>query len=78
MHISNKMVEPPLLMRSKNFKQYVLKAMVYVIDTNVVFLCGNKTLEFWGANLDMRNRIMETSMEGENLGYNMIKTVTMG
>ena len=26
--------------------------------------------------MDIRNRIMETCMEGENLGYNMIKTAS--
>ena len=37
-HVSNKMIELPLLIISRNGKEYILKVMVYVIDPDVVLL----------------------------------------
>ena len=41
--------------------------MVYVIEADVVFLCGNKCLEHWGVNLDIRRKILETCIERKRL-----------
>ena len=70
------MIELPLLLRSRNGKEYILKAMVYVIEADVVFLCGYKTVEHWGANLDIRRKALETCTENETLECNMIKTTS--
>ena len=61
---------------NKNGKEYILKEMVYVTEADVVFLCGNKTLEHWGANLDIRKKVFETCIENETVGCNMIKTTS--
>ena len=53
-HISKFLIELPLLVRSMNGRKYVLKEQVYVIDSDVVFLCGKKTMEKWGSKLDTR------------------------
>ena len=37
-------------------KDDVLKAQVYVIDADVIFLCGKKTLEQWESKLDTRKK----------------------
>ena len=34
-HVSTKLIELPLLVRSRNGKEYILKVMVYVIETDV-------------------------------------------
>ena len=47
-HKSIILKELPLMVRSMEGKDYVLKAQVYVIYAVVTFLCGNKTLEKWG------------------------------
>ena len=38
-HVSTKMIELPLVMRSMTGKEEIFKAQVYVIDADVVFLC---------------------------------------
>ena len=50
--------------------------MVYTIEADVGFLCGNRTLEHWGANMDIRRRVFETNIESEKLEYIMIKTAS--
>ena len=52
-HVSTLLKQLPLLIKSLNGKEHLLKAEVYVIDADVVFLCGKKTLEQWGSNLNM-------------------------
>ena len=42
------LIELPFLVRNLSGREYVLMAQVYVIDADVVFLCGKKTLEQWG------------------------------
>ena len=44
-YVSILLIEPPLLVRSMHGREYILKEQVYVIDVDVVFLCGKKTLE---------------------------------
>ena len=41
-HMSTLLIESPLLVRSMNGREYVLKAHVYVIDADVVFCVGRK------------------------------------
>ena len=61
-HISNKMIELPLLMGSMNGREYTMKAILYVIEAYVVFLCGYRTLEHWSANMDIRRIVLETNI----------------
>ena len=75
-HISTLLIELPLLIKSMNGREYVLKAQVYVIDADVVFLCGKKTFEQWGSNLNMRNVVLETCIETAKIDYKMITTNT--
>ena len=71
-HVSTLLIELPLLIKSMNGREYHLKAQVNVIDADVVFLCGKKTLEQWGSNLNMRNNILETCFGTAKLDYKMI------
>ena len=47
---------------------------VYLVEADVPFLCGKRTLESWDAKLDTKNRIMETKIEGEKRNFRMINT----
>ena len=69
------MIELPLLLRSMKGREYVLKAQVYVIEAVALFLCGNQTLEHWGANLNIKRKVLETCVESLQLDYKIIKTV---
>ena len=53
-HVSTILIQLPLLKRSMNGKEYLLKVQVYIIDADVVFLFSKKTLEFLGSNINMR------------------------
>ena len=46
-HISTLLIEFPLLVRSMNGSEYILKAQVYVIDGDVVFFCRKKLESSW-------------------------------
>ena len=59
-HISTPLIELPLLLRSMNGREYVLKAQVDVIDADDAFLCGKKRLEKYGSKSETRKSILET------------------
>ena len=71
-HVIMLLIELPLLIKSMNGREYVLKAQVYVIDADIVFWCGKKTLEQWGSNLNMIRSILETCIETAKIDYRMI------
>ena len=53
-----------------------MKAQVYVIDSDVPFLCRKKTLEQCRSKLDKRKRILETFIKGDQKNFRMITTNT--
>ena len=63
-------------MKSMNGKEYLLKAQVYVIDADTTFLGGKKTLEQTGSKLDIRKRVLETCIQGDQKDFKMITTST--
>ena len=57
-HVSTLLIELPLLIKSMNGREYVLKAQIYVIDADIVFLYGKKTLDQWISSLNIRYSIL--------------------
>ena len=76
-HVSTKMIELPLAMRSMTGKEEIFKAEVYVIDVDVAFLCGKKMLEQWGSKLDTVKGVLETEMSRDPKKFKMM-TTSMG
>ena len=47
------MVEILFIIQKLDGKDEVLKVIPYVVDAEVPFLCGKRTLELWKSKLDM-------------------------
>ena len=52
----------------------VLDVQVYVVETDVPFLSGKRTLEQWGSKLDTRNGILETNINVSKKEFRMVTT----
>ena len=72
-HVSTLMIQLPLILRNTLGREELISAQVYVIDGDVAFLCGTKTLEQWGSNLNMKKSILETCKENVQIDCRMIK-----
>ena len=76
-HVSTMMIYLPLVMRSMTGKEEIYKAQVYVIDADVAFLFGKKTIEQWGSKLDTVNRVLDTKINRDPKNFKMV-TTSMG
>ena len=73
-YISKEMVELPMIIRRMDGKDDVLKVFTYLVEANVPFLCGKRTLEKWNSKVDTKNKVLETDMDGEKKNFRMINT----
>ena len=46
-YTSNIMVELPMIVKRMDGKEDVLKVFTYLVDADVPFLCGKRTIEKW-------------------------------
>ena len=44
-YVSTKMVELPIMVKGMDGKDYVLRVNTYLVEADVPFLCGKRTLE---------------------------------
>ena len=68
------MVELPLIMKRLDGKDDVIKVFAYLVDADVPFLCGKRTLENWNSKVDTINKILETKIDGEYKNFRIIDT----
>ena len=73
-YVSKEMVELPMLVKMTNGAEEVLKVAAYVVDADVPFLLGKKTMEAWKSKVNMVDKVLETEMEGERKDFRMIVT----
>ena len=53
------MVELPILVTRLDGREDVLIVQTYLVDAEVPFLCGKRTLEMWNFKIDGRKKILE-------------------
>ena len=58
-YVSTSKIYLPILIVRKDGKDYVLTVLTYLVDTEVPFLCGMKTLEDWNFQISGRDKILE-------------------
>ena len=68
------MVEVPIIVNRLDGKEDVLKVFTYLVDADVPFLCGKKTIEKWNSKIDTKNKVLETEIEGEKKNFRIIET----
>ena len=59
-YISRVMVELPMIVKRMDGRDDVLKVFTYLVEADVPFLCGKRTIENWNSKIDSKNRILET------------------
>ena len=52
----------------------MLRIQAYLVDTDIPFLYGKRTLELWQLKVDTKKRILETEIEGKSRDFKMMIT----
>ena len=71
-YVSTEMVEIPVVVEKMDGKEDVLRIPTYLVDIEVPFICGKKTLESWDSKLDMKRKVLETTIDGARSDFKMI------
>ena len=58
-YVSTQMIELPMVVSAMDGKEEVLKVFAYIVDAEVPFLCGKRTLETRNFKIDGRTKILE-------------------
>ena len=63
-YTSNIMVEHPMIVKKMDGKEDVFKVFTYLVDADVPFLCGERTMvERWNSKIDTKNKVLETEID---------------
>ena len=75
-YVSTSKIDLPILITRKDGKEDVLTVLTYLVDAEIPFLCGKKTLEDWNFQISGRDKILEiTSLtDGTRVQIQMIDT----
>ena len=55
-------------------REEVFRLHAYIVDAEIPFLCGKRTLECWNAKFDTQSKILETELEGKKRNFKMMTT----
>ena len=58
-YISKSLIELPILLTRLDGREDVLIIQTYLVDAEVPFLCGKRTMEDWSFQIDGRDKISE-------------------
>ena len=75
--MSTSKINIPILITRMDGKEDVLTVPTYLVDAEVPFLCGKKTLEDWNFQISGRDKILEitSSTNGSKIQIQMIDTL---
>merc|ERR1712002_1424773 len=73
-YVSTEMIELPLIVKRMDRRDDVIKVFAYLVDADVPFLCGKRTLEKWNSKVDTTNKVLETKIDGEDKNFRIIDT----
>jgi len=74
-YVSKIMVELPVIVRRLDGKEDVLKVFTYLVDADVLFLCGKREMvERWKSKIDTKNKVLETEIEGKRKDFRIVET----
>merc|ERR1712240_293130 len=74
-YVSTKIVELPVIVRRMDGKEDVLRVFTYLVDADVPFLCGKRTMvERWNSKIDTKNMVLETEIDGIKKDLRLIET----
>ena len=64
-YISTTLVELPVLITRLDGREDVLVIRTYLVDAELLFLCGKQTLESWDFKIDSRDKILEIQTKSD-------------
>ena len=75
-YVSTSKIDLPILVTRKDGKEDILTIPTYLVDAEVSFLCGKKTLEDWNFQISGRDKTLEitSSTDGTRIQIQMIDT----
>ena len=75
-YISKSLVELPILIIRLDGREDVLTIHTYLVDAEIPFLCGKRTLEDWNFQIDRTEKILDISLktDGPRIQVRMIDT----
>merc|ERR1712240_994543 len=74
-YVSKEMVEIPVIVRKMDGKEDVLRVFTYLVDADVPFLCGKRTMvEKWNSKKDTKNMVLEIEIDGIRKNFKLIET----
>ena len=75
-YISKSLVELQILITRFDGREDVLTIQTYLVDVEIPFLCGKRTLEDWSFQIDGREKILEitSKTDGSRIQVRMIDT----
>ena len=75
-YLSESLVELPVLITRLDGREDVLTIQTYLVDAEIPFLCGKRTLEGWNFKIDGRDKILkiESKTDGSRMRIKMIDT----
>merc|ERR1711867_46043 len=74
-YVSKRMVELPVIVRRMDGKEDVLRVFTYLVDADVPFLCGKRTMvEKWNSKIDTKNMVLETEIDIKRKDFKIIET----
>merc|ERR1711955_198309 len=74
-YVSRTIVELPVIVRRMDGKEDVLKVFTYLVDQDVPFLCGKRTMvKKWNSKIDIKNMVLETEIDGKRKDFKLIET----
>ena len=70
------MIDLPILITRKDGKEDVLTVPTYLVDAEVPFLCGKRTLEDWNFQISSTDKTLEITAltDGTRIQIQMIDT----
>ena len=74
-YTSQTMVEIPLVVTRLDGREDVLIVQTYLVDADIPFLCGKRTLELWESKMDTKRKILEINLNGKRKEFRMVNTL---
>merc|ERR1712240_31836 len=73
-YVSKRMIELPVIVRRMDGKEDVLRVFTFLVEADVPFLCGKKTMvEKWDLKIDTKNMVLETEIDGIRKDFKLIE-----
>ena len=73
-YLSKKIVDIPVKVQRDDGKDDALKVQAYLVDADIPFLYGKRTMELWQSKIDTKKKILETEINRRWKDFKMVVT----